>query len=654
MASPGGVRAGKAFIELFVNDAQMVRGLQAAESKLRSFGAGVANVGKQLTMLGGAVLAPLVGSSAAFAKMGDEAAKMAKRTGVSVEALTALRYAAEQTGTDFENLEVAFRKMQRSIFDASRGAKTQADALAELGLSFKELDGLSPEDQFKKIGGAIGGITDPTKKAALAMVLFGGAGTNLLPMFQRGEAGIDALMKKAAELGLVMSTEDAAAAEDFTDRLQELTSAFKMVVFQVGGALAPVLKDLAKRLRAILTGMIDWVKQNRQTVVTVAKIAAAVVAAGVALTGLGLAIMLVSKAIGIMLGLWLGVKAIFGIIAALITAIMSPLGLLIAGMAALGVYLIKVSGAGGQALSWLGGKFQNLKDTAMEAWGAIGDALASGDIALAARILWLTLKMEWQKGIQPLKEAWYTFQKAILDVGLRAWYNLLANLVHIWALLKRAWLEVLSFLQTQWNYHTSRMKRGWVRTQTDLAVMMVQVWAKAGIVENGEQIVESLRESERREVGGVDVSEKARADTIAKDYAAQQKAISSAASSQLASIGQVYEDLSAGNAAQFANELQATQDALNQTVGEWKDAISRARALKEGKSDDTPEGAPAALDLAMGGDALKQLATTGSFSAYAASQTGAGTLDKISDHTKKTAENTKRILDELEDGATFA
>jgi len=39
--------------------------------------------------------------------------------------------------------------MQRSIYDAGRGLSTQTDALADLGLTFKDLDGLSPEAQFK-------------------------------------------------------------------------------------------------------------------------------------------------------------------------------------------------------------------------------------------------------------------------------------------------------------------------------------------------------------------------------------------------------------------------------------------------------------------------------------------------------------------------
>ena len=38
--------------------------------------------------------------------------------------------------------------------------------------------------------------------------------------------------------------------------------------------------------------------------------------------------------------------------------------------------------------------------------GGISDALAAGDIALAAEILWLSLKVIWQQGVAALNKAW--------------------------------------------------------------------------------------------------------------------------------------------------------------------------------------------------------------------------------------------------------
>jgi len=173
MPSTQGIRAGRAFVELFADDSKLVRGLRAAERKLKAFGANIRNMGLKMAGLGAAAVAPMLAAAKTFSSMGDEVAKMAKRTGVSVEALSEFRFVASQTGTEFESLEMGFRRMQRSIYDAGRGLSTAKDALADLGLKFEDLDGLAPEVQFKVLADRISQVEDPTTRAAIAMTLFG-------------------------------------------------------------------------------------------------------------------------------------------------------------------------------------------------------------------------------------------------------------------------------------------------------------------------------------------------------------------------------------------------------------------------------------------------------------------------------------------------
>ena len=106
MATTSGIRAGRAFVELFADDSKLVRGLRRAERKLRAFGDSVRNLGLKMAALGSAMLAPLAASAKLFSGYGDQVAKMAKRTGLSVETLSELRFVASQTGTAFETLVV--------------------------------------------------------------------------------------------------------------------------------------------------------------------------------------------------------------------------------------------------------------------------------------------------------------------------------------------------------------------------------------------------------------------------------------------------------------------------------------------------------------------------------------------------------------------
>jgi len=114
------------------------------------------------------------------------------------------------------------------------------------------------------------------------------------------------------------------------------------------------------------------------------------------------------------------------ILGATIAALLSPIGLAIAGVSALVAVLLYATGAGAKAMQWLGDRFGELKDTALAAWQGIGDALATGDIALAGKILWLTLKMEWQRGVNFLESKWLDFKgvadrRTVLVAGSRLW-----------------------------------------------------------------------------------------------------------------------------------------------------------------------------------------------------------------------------------------
>ncbi len=319
--SAKGIRAGRAYVELLADDNKLTRGLKRASTRLKAFGAHVGGVGRKLAMLGGAALAPLIATAKVFSSFGDQVAKMSKRTGLSVETLSELRFVASQTGTEFASLETAFRKMQRGIYDAGRGLSTQTEALDDLGLKFKDLKNLSPEDQFKLLSDRLGKVTNDTKQAALAQMLFGRTGTNLIPMFEAGAEGISALQAEARRLGLTMSGEDAVAAEVFTDAVDSMSKVVKMATFHIGGALAPALQSAAQWITNAAIAATGWIQQHRGLIDVAFK-----VVAGVAAIGVGL--MMVGKFAAIAAG---GLK----IVAAVMAVVTSPIALVVGAVVAL-------------------------------------------------------------------------------------------------------------------------------------------------------------------------------------------------------------------------------------------------------------------------------------------------------------------------------
>src|SRR5437867_11577767 len=137
MAAGSAIRAGPAYVELFTRDSKLIAGLNRAAARVRAFGASITALGAHIAGLGLIMALPLLGAAKAYADMGADLLEMSQRTGLSVEALSELRFAAEQSGTSLEDLETGIKKMSRLLVAAEGGSKEAQDALAKLGLTIQ-------------------------------------------------------------------------------------------------------------------------------------------------------------------------------------------------------------------------------------------------------------------------------------------------------------------------------------------------------------------------------------------------------------------------------------------------------------------------------------------------------------------------------------
>jgi len=331
-----GTKVGEAWVELQLNIAKFESKLKSAEvmtgksvgtmqAKFQALAPTFRKVGIGMAVAGGIITGALTACIMKSVAFGDQLDKMSKRTGVSVESLSALKYAADLSGASIETVENSLRFMARAMDDVSKGTGEALETFKKLGISVSDTQGnLRPTvEVMKEVATKIAAMTNETQRVAAATDIFGSRyGTQLLPLLMEGSKGIENLMNKAKDLGIVMSTEAATKAAEFNDRLDELKASIGMVAVKIGTSLLPVIKPLIENVRDIAGRMSKWIEENPKLAATLTKVALGV---GAFLAVAGPILIFLPKIIALIPALITGLGAIKGAIIAMHVAI-GPIG----------------------------------------------------------------------------------------------------------------------------------------------------------------------------------------------------------------------------------------------------------------------------------------------------------------------------------------
>lgn len=168
----------------------------------------------------------------------DNMNKLSQKTGIAVSELSSLSNTADLAGVSNEQLGSALIRLNKSIAEASSGAKDQSEAFKNLGINVKDANGnIRPTaDILGEVAGALSGAADGATKTQYAMALFGKAGADLIPFLNQGKEGIK-------EFGASFGDEFAQNAEKFNDNITKLNQSFKLILVD---AINPALEGLNK------------------------------------------------------------------------------------------------------------------------------------------------------------------------------------------------------------------------------------------------------------------------------------------------------------------------------------------------------------------------------------------------------------------------
>jgi hypothetical protein len=458
MSAGSGIRAGAAYVELKTKDDLLTAGLKRAEAKVRAFGAAISSIGSKFLALGSMALVPLLGAATAFAASGSALLLMSQRTGVAVEALSALQFSAMQTGVATEDLQMGLIKMQRTIQAAADGTRKAQESLASLGLTARDLDHMSPDKQFERIAEGLAKIPNATTRAARTLEIFGRGGAALLPLLERGAGGIAALRAEAERLGLVKTREQAEDGHRLEVAFRLARTSVMQLVTSIGGALAPLLEDVAKFLLPITANVRAWIRDNRALFPVILAVTGAVAALGVAFLTVGSAIKMIAMVMapvigiaGLLIGLLKTAAIVSGALLMLYTGGFASFGLFLRGMLILAVDVfktmaIKAALAATNTAEVFRVGFGNTLSIAGDTFAGVSDLIEAGDWAGALELAWAGLTGVFQSALATLRMTWRSFSGFFVDHWNTAVNHISRGLVALLPLSNNVWRHVWGVL----------------------------------------------------------------------------------------------------------------------------------------------------------------------------------------------------------------
>ncbi len=462
MSTASGIKSGMAYVQAYLDDNPLTQGLTKLRAKLISWQSKLGSMGSKA--YGGQLPEPfaavarfatspagvftgLLGAAKHTAEVREQMLRMSETAGVSVEHFSAAAYAANKYGVSMEALAAGLKRMETKEFAAMLGGGKGGGkgGGGMKGFAKGLFGGLGGGDAMDRMIALARKMEGQSAEIQAGMARAAGMG-DLLPMLRQGGDALEADIRHAKELGLVLSGPDAEAAEKFGFAWKDLQAVIGNAVGQIGGALLPLLTGLTRMITKIALATRDWIKQHKTLVIGLFAATAAIVAGGIALKLMAVGVSLATTAVAVMKGVVLLASAAWSILNGVMTA-----GLAIATSWALPVVLLGAAIVGLLGyIGYVGGAFDNLgkqwkgfsEDTSSSI-SAIANAIAKGDIQAAWNVVTAYLKTEWQRLKNTLSETW----EGYLAFWDDAVFGLAIGFTNVCATIKTTWYEMVGYLE---------------------------------------------------------------------------------------------------------------------------------------------------------------------------------------------------------------
>jgi len=589
--SSGGVRAGRAYVKITMLD-KTQKVLNGASARLRGFSRSVGAMGAGLLAGAGALAAPFI---PAIAKASDMQEIMGKFNTVFADQAGDVKGWSDTFAGEVGRSEkqiAGFMANSQDLFvplGFDRGAAAElSKTVTALGVDLASFGNKSDDDAIRDLHAALTGSGEVMKKYGVNLE----AAAVEQELFNRGLDPKNATNQQKVQARLNIILRDTSDAQgdairtsgSYANQMKRLHGVVDNTQVAIGTALLPVLTMLVSKASSVVTMLGAWITANPRIVQGIAA-----VAAGAAIAG---GVLLVVAGAASVAGTILGTMAtVAGIVGAGFALLLSPIGLVVAGIVGLIAAGIAWTGAWSTIVDFFNGTL-----------GAMGNALANGDLALAGSILWSSLKLAFAQGTLGIRQAWI-----------------------------ETWAGMASILD---GFITSIRQR-WIDLTTGLASVLIKLWNKVQPLFGKSTIdvqatIATLREDQERKQKANEDGRKSRDDA----RGAQLQADLAATQSEL-------DALKAARQSRVDDAGGETFTGSGSLLDQLKGFLSQATETPTAAAKDATEPPKKPSD---GVEAASKVA--GTFSSSAAGRMG-GTVQKADERIVKAAEKTNSKLDKL-------
>lgn len=376
---------------------------------------------------------------------------VAKAAGLSFHEAMAAIQLLSNTGMEGDMAGTVVRGILQSLTNLTPAA---AEQLKRLGVRVKDVRGdmLPLADIIEQLDRATRGMGTADRSGALGQILPDRQMAGALVLVMKSADRLRELTRALEQSGGTASRIARTQMDTLKGSLDELSSSVENVMIAVGRGLSPAVRGLSAGLGLVADLTAAWAERNAAALQTAG-------AAVLAVTGLGLGMVALGLGLKVVLAAGGAFATVAGAVAAVVALAAHPVVLLAGGLTALALQFDTVRSAAGSALAWLGDGLSRLAGEARETFGAMADAVATGDLAGTVRIASLSMSLAWAEATQSIRLAWVDVEEYLTgawDSLTLSWDTFCRNLAlafegAVGVPVSEAWSATTSFLAGAWD-----------------------------------------------------------------------------------------------------------------------------------------------------------------------------------------------------------